>query len=155
MPRTTATPKLIKQDLDRAWKLLNQLGEALSRISSDTDSLADTLAARPMAADKADGRRGGASSARKQGRGGASSTAAAEGLPDTTGDFFAKHVRKRKQTAPQIYHSVIGTLPFEPSKEQASILRNRLAVWLSNAAKSENSGIASEGTGKERRYYRS
>lgn len=148
MPRPKLTTKSIQKDLDRASKLLNQLAEALSRISSEAASLGERSAA--LSAKQAD-RKAGAG-VKRAGKRAASKAAA--GLPDTTGDFFARHVGKRKQTASQIHQAVLGSLGFEPSKAQTAILRNRLAVWLSNAVKSTNNPVSSIGTGKERRYFR-
>jgi hypothetical protein len=148
MPRTKLTTKSIQKDLDRASKLLNQLAETLSRISSE----AATLGERSAAAGTQQAGRKAATGVKRAGKRAASKAAA--GLPDTTGDFFARHVGKRKQTASQIHQAVLDSLGFEPSKAQTAILRNRLAVWLSNAVKSGSNPVSSIGSGKDRRYFR-
>lgn len=143
MPQVKLASKSLNKDISHAWKLLNQLADTLTRISTDTATLPDAGTS---------GARAGkltAKTARK-----ASSRSAAQGLPDTTGDFFAKHLGKRKKTASQIHQSVLDSLDFTPSKDQAAILRNRLVVWLSNAVKSESNRVGSVGSGRERLYYK-
>ncbi|HYD79950.1 MAG TPA: hypothetical protein VEC06_09075 [Paucimonas sp.] len=150
------TSKSIQRDLTQAWKLLNQLAETLTRIAEDTAAISQAAAAEKEAARAArTGKRGRPATKSTNGKSAANRSAnrAAKGLPDTTGDFFARHVKKRKQTAAQIFQSVLGSLDVEPSKEQAAILRNRLAVWLSNASKAASNPVNSEGVGKERRYF--
>lgn len=154
MPKSHPTPKSIQRELEHAGKLLNQLAKTLTRIAADTAALGEAAAAKANVAPAGKSSSQGATAATYQLNRKTPSSKTAQGLPDTKGDFFAKHVKKRKQTASQIFQSVLASLNFEPSKEQSAILRNRLSVWLANAVKSGTQPLSSIGTGKERRYYR-
>ena len=153
MLKSHPTPKSIQRELEHAWKLLNQLTETLTRIAAATSTITEGAATTANAAPSGKLVKKNVTAALSQSRRKTSSSKAAQGLPDTTGDFFAKHVKKRKQTASQIFQSVLASLDFEPSKEQSAILRNRLSVWLANAVKSGAHTLSSIGNGKDRRYY--
>ena len=150
MPYIKSASKLVKRDITQVWQLLNKLTETLQRLSIDAAELADVprlpakRGRKPKALAVSVNRKGSKTTGR----------AKQKDLPDTKGDFFTRHVARRKQTASQIFASVLDSLGFEPSKEQASVLRNRLSVWLSNAVKSDTHPIASIGSGRERRYYK-
>lgn len=146
MRQSKPTLKSIARELNLAWKLMHQLAETLTRIASDTAALSEDKTAKEEAKVGRARKTAGKKPA-KQGR-------KATGLPDTTGDFFAKHIKKRRQTATQIFQSVLESLDFEPTREQAAVLRNRLNVWLANAVKSQSNPVSSVGAGKDRQYYR-
>lgn len=150
MPYIKSASKLVKRDIIQAWQLLNKLTETLKRLSTDAAELADV----PKLPAKRGRKPKSLTAPANQKKTRAAGRTKQKGLPDTRGDFFARHVARRKQTASQIFASVLDSLGFEPSKEQAAVLRNRLLVWLSNAVKSGMHPVASVGSGKERRYYK-
>jgi uncharacterized protein YgbK (DUF1537 family) len=153
MPTSSTSLKSIRRDLNIAWKLLHHLADTLTRLATDMATLSESAETPALPASKQKRKDANTASNLRHKKTGASNKVA-RGLPDTSGDFFARHITRRKRTAPQIFQSVLDSLEHNISKEEAQILRNRLAVWLSNAVKSSSQGVSSTGTGRERHYFR-
>lgn len=152
MPKQKPSLHAIQKDLQTVWKLLNQLATTLSRVTAEISAHSEINSAGTVKNNQSKSFTVNTSKARARGRQTIRSKKG-NALPDTTSDFFAKHISRRKRTAPQIFESVLQSIGAELSADQKKVLRNRLVVWLSNSVKSENSRIDSIGTGKERRYF--
>lgn len=136
MPRTKT--KSLDKEIKTAWKLLHSLAAQLQRI--------DALRKEPDLPSSA--------ASKKKEVKPTKSRKVVAGLPDTTGDFFLRHVTKRKQPVGAIFESVLNSVDKKLTTEQRAVIRNRLVVWLSNSVKSDSSPVVSVGSGTERRYFK-